>query len=68
METFLILGMCFLCYEICEFLVQCSPQKDEREKSQQQNQQDQQEQPERRQVIYSISERNNPVQENSPWT
>lgn len=25
METFIIIGMCFLCYELCEFLYHCSP-------------------------------------------
>lgn len=29
METFIIIGMCFLCYELCEFLYQCSPRKKE---------------------------------------
>lgn len=25
METFIIIGMCFLCYELCEFLTHCTP-------------------------------------------
>lgn len=25
METFIIVGMCFLCYEVCEFLYHCTP-------------------------------------------
>lgn len=25
METLIILGMCFLCYELCEMLYNCSP-------------------------------------------
>lgn len=29
METFIIIGMCFLCYELCEFLYQCNPRKKE---------------------------------------
>jgi hypothetical protein len=27
METFIIIGVCFLCYELCELLYQCSPRK-----------------------------------------
>ena len=27
METFIIIGVCFLCYELCELLYQCTPRK-----------------------------------------
>lgn len=31
METFIILGMCFVCYELCELFYQCnSPKGDEK--------------------------------------
>lgn len=29
METFIVIGVCFLCYELCEFIYQCTPRKRE---------------------------------------
>lgn len=52
METFVIIGVCFLCYELCEFLFQCGRGiRDEGAQSAVFSG------PERRRVIYTISER-----------
>lgn len=31
METFLVIGMCVLCYELCVFLSHCNPNPKDRE-------------------------------------
>lgn len=50
METFIILGMCFVCYELCELFYQCNPpNRDEKAVGFVGA--------ERSKVIYSISER-----------
>lgn len=48
METFLIIGVCFLCYELCDFLYHCGhTKKDDFSGT------------ERRRVIYTIPEKQN---------
>lgn len=51
METFIILGVCFLCYELCEMLLQCSNVNRSENLSIAARAEHQQ-----RQVIYTISE------------